>query len=126
MIKELDKIEGVASSAGLPLPLANAIRTIVQVARPDKIILFGSYAAGTQNTYSDYDLLVLKKNLKDQRKLVQKIYLHFKNIGAPVDVLALDLDRFAELKDDPYMIYYEADKNGKVIYEKYPESKGMA
>ena len=120
MIKELDTTDEMVSSTGIPSPLANAVRTIVQVARPDRIILFGSYAAGTHNAGSDYDLLVLKKNLRDQRKLVQKIYLHFKNIGAPVDVLALDLDRFAELKDDPYLIYYDADKNGKVIYEKYP------
>ncbi|MBF0465011.1 MAG: nucleotidyltransferase domain-containing protein [Nitrospirae bacterium] len=126
MIKGLDKTEGMVCSEGIPSPLANAVRTIVQVARPDKIILFGSYTAGTNNAGSDYDLLVLKKNLKNQRKLVQNIYLHFRNIGAPVDVLALDLDRFAELKDDPYLIYYEADKNGKVIYEKYHESKGMA
>ncbi|MBF0519441.1 MAG: nucleotidyltransferase domain-containing protein [Nitrospirae bacterium] len=125
MIKEFYITDEMVSSAGIPSPLANAVRTIVQVARPDKIILFGSYAAGAHNAGSDYDLLVLKKNLKNQRKLVQNIYLHFKNIGAPVDVLALDLDRFAELKDDLYLIYYEADKNGKVIYEKYPESKRM-
>lgn len=61
-------------------PLKNAINTIVKVANPDRIILFGSYVIGRQKTGSDYDLLVLKKNLKNQRKLVQNIYLNFKNI----------------------------------------------
>lgn len=67
---------------------------------------------------SDYDILVLKKNLKDQRKLVQNIYLNFKNIGAPVDVIVVDTDKYERLKADPYMIYNEAEKNGKVIYER--------
>ncbi len=34
--------------------------TIVKVIDPDKIILFGSYAAGTPNENSDIDLLVIK------------------------------------------------------------------
>ncbi|MBF0516550.1 MAG: nucleotidyltransferase domain-containing protein [Nitrospirae bacterium] len=107
-------------------PLENAVRIIIKVARPDRIVLFGSYAAGTYTSASDYDILVLKKNLKDQRKLVQNIYLHFKHIGAPVDLLAVDIDKFEILKDDPYLIYYEADKKGKIIYEKPPKGKRMA
>jgi len=104
-------------------PLKNAVRTIVRVANPDKIILFGSRAVGKEKAVSDYDLLVIKRNLKDQRKLVQDIYLRFKNIGAPIDVLAIDRDRFEELKDDPYLVYCEAYQKGKVIYEKSPKSK---
>ncbi|MBF0457987.1 MAG: nucleotidyltransferase domain-containing protein [Nitrospirae bacterium] len=125
MIKVLDikKSDGAADGSVIPSPLENAVRTIVRVVRPEKIILFGSYAAGTRSSESDYDILVLKKNLRDQRKLVQKIYLNFKNIGSPIDVLAVDIDKFETLKDDPYLIYYEADKKGKVIYER-PPAKG--
>lgn len=87
IIKVLDikKLDGAADSAVIPLPLENAVSIIVGVARPDKIILFGYYAAGNHSAGSDYDILVLKKNLSDQRKLVQKIYLNFRNIGAPID-----------------------------------------
>ncbi len=104
-------------------PLKKAIKTIVSVANPDKIILFGSRVTGKQRAESDYDLLVIKRNLKNQRKLVQDIYLRFKNIGAPVDVLAIDMDRFEELKNDPYMIYHEAYQKGKVVHEKSPKGK---
>ncbi len=107
-------------------PLKNAVNTIVRVTDPDRIILFGSYVAGRQRSGSDYDLLVIKKNLKDQRKFVQKIYLNFNKIGAPVDVLAVDLKNYERLKNDPYLIYFEADRNGKVIYEKPPKSKRLA
>ena len=107
-------------------PLKNAVKTIVRVANPDKIILFGSRSGGKQKAASDYDLLVIKKNLRNQRRLVHDIYLKFKNIGAPVDVLAIDMKRFEELKDDPYLIYCEAYQKGRVIYEKSPKSRRVA
>jgi len=99
-------------------PLQKAIKTIVRVAHPDKIILFGSRAKGTAKKNSDYDLLVLKKGIKAQRALAHKIYLHFQDIGAPIDVIVTSLKKFEHAKNDPYLIYQEADKNGKVIYEK--------
>ena len=37
---------------------------IVQVAEPDKIILFGSHAREDDSLESDYDLLVLKRGVK--------------------------------------------------------------
>ena len=107
-------------------PLENAVETIVRVAKPDKIILFGSSVAGKQKEGSDLDLLVLKKNLKNQRRLVQSIYLNFGSIGAPVDVLALDSERFEILKGDPDLIYHDAYKNGKVVYERPLKNKRLA
>ncbi|GAG96837.1 unnamed protein product [marine sediment metagenome] len=38
--------------------LKKAIEIIVQIAKPDKIILFGSHARGDNKPESDYDLLV--------------------------------------------------------------------
>lgn len=99
-------------------PLEKALKVIVKVADPNRIILFGSRATGNDKPDSDYDLLVLKKGVKEPRKLAQRIYLGFKNIGSPVDVIVTDLDRFEKLKSDPYMIYGEATRNGKIVYEK--------
>ncbi|MCJ7808758.1 MAG: nucleotidyltransferase domain-containing protein [Desulfobulbaceae bacterium] len=98
--------------------LEKAIKIIVQVAEPDKIILFGSHAKGDFGIGSDYDLLVLKRGLKKQRALSQKIYLNFKDIGAPIDVIVADLEKYEKLKSDPYLIYFEAAKNGRMVYEK--------
>jgi predicted nucleotidyltransferase len=100
-------------------PLARALEVIIQVADPDRIVLFGSRAYGEHKEgESNYDLLVLKSGVKRKRKLSQEIYLNFKNIGAPVDAIVEDLDKYEELKANPYMIYSEAGKNGKVVYEK--------
>ena len=98
--------------------LEKAIKTIVKVAQPDKIILFGSHARRDNKPGSDYDLLVLKKGVKKQRLLTQKIYLGFKDVGAPIDIIVADLDKYEDLKTDPYLIYFEADKNGRMLYEK--------
>ena len=98
--------------------LRKAIETIVRVAEPDRIILFGSYSKGDDKPDSDYDLLVLKRGVKKQRSLTQKIYMSFKNIGAPIDVIVADLDKYEQLKSDPYLIYSEAAKNGRTVYEK--------
>ena len=98
--------------------LRKAIETIVRVEEPDRIILFGSYSKGDDKPDSDYDLLVLKRGVKKQRSLTQKIYMSFKNIGAPIDVIVADLDKYEQLKSDPYLIYSEAAKNGRTVYEK--------
>ena len=41
--------------------LDDIIRRIVEVAQPEKIILFGSAARGEMNRHSDVDLLVVKE-----------------------------------------------------------------
>ncbi len=99
-------------------PLEKAIDVIVRVAKPDKIILFGSQARGDHKAASDHDLLVLKMGVEHKRKLVQKIYLSFKNIGAPVDVIVTDPQEYERLKDDPHLIYNEAARNGRAVYER--------
>ena len=71
--------------------LEKAIEVIDRVAKPDKIILFGSRARGDHKAASDYDLLVLKRAVEHRGKLVQKIYLNFKNIGVPVNVIVTHL-----------------------------------
>ena len=99
-------------------PLKKAIEIIVQVAEPDRIILFGSQVRGDTREESDYDLLVLKRGLEKRRALTQQIYLNFEDVGAPIDVIVADLDTYEQLKTDPYLIYSEAAKNGRTVYEK--------
>lgn len=98
-------------------PLKKAIEIIKIVANPDKIILFGSRSIGGGDARSDYDLLVLKRGVTERRKLAQRIYLNFKNIGAPIDVIVEDPERFESLKENPYLVYHEIAHNGRIVYE---------
>jgi predicted nucleotidyltransferase len=88
------------------------------VANPDKVILFGSRAKGSGRSESDYDILVLKTGVKNLRELSRKIYRNFSRIGASVDVVVYDTDQYEKQKDDPSLIYREADKHGQVLFEK--------
>ena len=95
--------------------LEKAIKTIVKVAEPNKIILFGSHVRGDDKLGSDYDLLVLKRGVKKQRSLTQKIYLSFKDVGAPIDVIVANLDKYEHLRTDPYLIYFEEYQSGFLV-----------
>jgi predicted nucleotidyltransferase len=81
------------------IPYINKIvPIIVSFASPDQIILFGSYARGNNTDKSDIDLLIVKKGLKNGRKISGSIYMAFleNEIGIPVDLLTIDYDRYIE------------------------------
>lgn len=99
-------------------PLEKAIEIIVQMSEPDKIILFGSRAKGNYKNESDYDICVLKKGLKHRRKLAKRIYRILYSVDAPFDVIVETPEKFDELKDNPFMVYREIARDGKVVYEK--------
>jgi predicted nucleotidyltransferase len=94
------------------------IPIIVDLASPDQIILFGSYARGDNTEKSDIDLLILKKGLKKGREICGSIYMAFldNDIGVPVDLLTIDSDRYIELCNEIGYVYKTIKKEGKVIY----------
>jgi predicted nucleotidyltransferase len=94
------------------------ISIIVSLASPDRIILFGSYARGNNTEKSDIDLLIIKKGLKNGRKISGSIYIAFleNEIGIPVDLLTIDYDRYIELNNEIGYIYKTIKEEGKVIY----------
>jgi uncharacterized protein len=56
--------------------------------------------------------------VKHSRKLSQKIHRNFRNIDAPFDILVYESDKYENIKNYPYMIYYTINKDGKTIYDK--------
>ena len=99
-------------------PLQKALETIVRISDPDRVILFGSRARDSETPESDYDLLVLKKGVKKRRRLAQKIYLNFVQIGAPIDIIISDLLVYEELKKDTFHIFNIISFEGIIIYDK--------
>ena len=95
------------------------VSIIVSLASPDQIILFGSYARGDNREKSDIDLLILKKGLTNRHDLIGSIYRAFldNKIGIPVDLLAIDYDRYLEINDDIGYVYRTIKKEGKIIYD---------
>ena len=98
--------------------LNEIVKRIVDEIKPEKIILFGSRAANNNDESGDYDICVLKKNVRHKRKIAQKIYSLLFGIGAPVDVIVETPEKFNMLKDKWFLVYREIDKTGIVVYEK--------
>ena len=94
------------------------IPIIVSLASPDQIILFGSYARGDNTEKSDIDLLIVKRGLEKGRDIIGSIYMAFfeNKINIPVDLLAIDYNRYVELNNKIGYIYKTIKEQGKVIY----------
>jgi hypothetical protein len=72
-----------------PALLDEIVRRVVEVARPERIILFGSAARGDSGPDSDIDLLVVKSDIEDRGRLTEDIHLRFFGLPVSVDVLVV-------------------------------------
>ncbi len=96
--------------------LDDIIRRIVEVAEPEKIILFGSAAQGDMGLNSDVDLLVIKDGA-DALELMARIYRTLHGVGAAVDAIVVspgDVERF---KESHALVIKPALRDGTVVYE---------
>lgn len=96
--------------------LTEVIRRIVEVAQPERIILFGSAARGDWSPDSDLDLLVVKSGVH-RRHLAQRIYRNLIGVGFPVDVVVVtpeDIERYGNALG---LVIEPALREGRVIYE---------
>jgi predicted nucleotidyltransferase len=97
--------------------LSEIVRRILTVARPDKIILFGSAAAGQMTKDSDIDLLIVGPPPANRHEASVEIRDAIGNVQVPVDVILIATERFESTKDIVGGIAYPAHKYGRVLYE---------
>ena len=95
---------------------------IVRYYRPDRVILFGSYAAGTAGEDSDLDLAVIKSTTSPSHKRGAEVRKAIRQNGQVYyfskDILVFTPKELEQWKEDPYSIVYEILKNGKTLYER--------
>ena len=99
-----------------PTILDDIIRRIVEVAQPEKIILFGSAARGDMHRHSDVDLLVVKEGV-DALDLMGQIYRNLRGVGAAVDAIVVSTRDVERYKDSHALVIKPALREGKVVYE---------
>jgi len=92
------------------------VRRIVEVARPEKIILFGSGARGGMGPDSDVDLLVIKSGRFHRGRLTEKIYMNLFGSEEAVDVVVVTPEEVERHRDTPYHVIFPALKEGRVLY----------
>ena len=96
--------------------LDDIIRRVVEVAEPERVILFGSVVRGEMNRYSDVDLLVVK-DAPDLRRLTAKVYRRLYGVGAAVDIVMVTPQDVERYKDSHALIIKPALREGTVMYE---------
>ena len=90
---------------------------ILSVAKPVRIIMFGSAAAGRMTKDSDIDILVVEPSVKNPRNKSMRLRESLRGLGTPFDVVVISRKWFEDSKNVIGGIAYPANKYGKVIYE---------
>ena len=108
--------------AGLKTPVGKSMRPAIQKIadelKPEKIILFGSYAYGLPNPHSDVDLLIILKtnaSLKDRSWKVSRLLLPR---PFPVDILVKTPKEVEKGLRSGDFFLKEILARGKVLYER--------
>ena len=82
--------------------------------KPQKVILFGSYAKGTAKADSDVDLVLIKNTNDNFQTRMKKVRLLI-STTTPVDVFVFTPKEFKEgTKTNPLLS--EIERTGKIIY----------
>ena len=89
---------------------------IVPIARPSRIILFGSAARGEGTPESDLDLLVVVQGPAKRGELAGRIYRGLHGVRVPVDVVVVTEDDIAAYGGKVGSVLYPALTEGIEIY----------
>lgn len=96
--------------------LREIIRRVVEVAQPEKIVLFGSAARGEMGPHSDVDLLVIKRGEFHQGHLTGEIYMNLFGVGQAVDVILVTPEEVERYRHTHCLVIAPALREGKVVY----------
>lgn len=99
-----------------PDKIAEAVRTLVAEARPQKILLFGSYARGDAGEDSDLDLLVIEDEVEDKAREMVRLRRALRPLRIPVDVLVFSVDEVKQWAHLPGTVLYWALREGRVVH----------
>jgi len=96
--------------------LDEVVRRVVEAARPERIILFGSAARGDMGPESDIDLLVVKSGVADRIRLAQEIHLRFFGLPVAVDIVVVSPEDIEQFAQGVGTVIPEALEEGKLLY----------
>ncbi len=116
-MNEVRSIQNLPNQTGAldPRVLDDIVRRVVEVAAPERIILFGSAARGEMGPHSDVDLLVVVET-DDTHRLTGDIYGNLFGVGAPVDVIVVSPEHVERYRDTHALVIKPALREGRVIY----------
>ncbi len=103
--------------AALARDLDDVVRQLSRMPEVQKVILFGSYAAGRRDLLTDLDILVVMDSPLDfvarNVELARRL-----RAGVALDLLAYTPQEMERMRDRPFLRHVL--KTGKVLYERKP------
>jgi predicted nucleotidyltransferase len=98
-------------------PRLRRILNLLKKYKPQKVILFGSYANGTNDPYSDIDLVIIKNT---RRRFLDRIrdVIEIIKPNFAIDILVYTPKEFQEMFSEGNLFVESVIKKGKVVYEK--------
>ena len=88
------------------------------VSDADSIVLFGSMANGTDNIYSDIDLLIITGNAVMKRDIIALIKNFSAELSLKADVLVYSKLEIEKESETPYSFIRGILNSGRVVYGK--------
>jgi len=98
--------------------IAEAVQLLIKERRPEKVILFGSYARGAAAKDSDVDLLVIVPEVENKFREMIHLRRLLRPLKIPIDVLVFSEKDVHDWGSLPGTVLYWALKEGKVLYER--------
>ena len=102
--------------------LDQIVKTIVDAARPEKILLFGSQVTGRTKIYSDIDLMIIENEPfgpgRSRLQETARIRKALTGFRIPKDILVYSSDEVEKWSNSPNHIISSILKEGKVLYER--------
>ncbi len=112
----MNKKETVKQSKNGQTEIKKITRQLVKNYKPEKIILFGSFACGKPTKDSDVDLLVIKDTKKEYYKRIPEVRSYLRNINHAFDILVMTPKEIIKrLKLGDFFIK-DIINRGKVLY----------
>jgi len=105
--------------------LEEMARRLVQVFKPEQVILFGSHAWGTPDKFSDVDLMVVvgQSDLSDYDRAVLA-YACLSGVDVPKDVIVRTRAEFDFFSSVRASLEHKIARRGKVLYERSKKAAG--
>lgn len=97
--------------------LASIIEYAVSVTRPEKIVLFGSYARGNNNIYSDIDLIIITEHNYLKQESAGRIKEFARNLSLRADVFIHTPRELALAMKKPSSFLAQNIKDGTTVYQ---------
>ncbi len=98
--------------------LHEMVRRLVEVMRPERIILFGSRARAEHRSGSDFDLLIIAWSDLPRHSRSAELYGALKDIIVPTDIIVYTPNEVEEWSHVPQAFVTTAVREGRVLYEK--------